>query len=236
MGFKKKFSSLIPADARNHLQNALTVEWEGQGKTVLVDLPETNKHQNNEVEMAGLTSNSAAYGRLIDDDDDIPYSRPSRSDYHNYSKSYQSTTHKHRKSPSYSSKNLPPIPPNQSESVYTYNQNPFETEYESPQTSSSSSMFSNNSPYTTYSPSLGNQASFGINEGYNNGSLNRKMINGGGERKMPNPWSKHREDDIDFLGDLGGVRNGGLGSPTSSNGTRDSQGSGNYNSLDNPFR
>ncbi|WWC62624.1 uncharacterized protein I303_105221 [Kwoniella dejecticola CBS 10117] len=259
MGFKKKFSSFLPADARTHLQNALTVEWEGQGKTVLVDLPDANKHQNNEVEMAGLTSNSAAYGRLNDDDDDLSYSRPSRSNYHTdhksetsqsqqYSDSHQSSSsssaNKHRKYPSYSSKTLPPVPPVPAQDPaysYSYTQNPFETEYDSPQTSSSSSMFSNQSPYATSIPAFGNNDGYG----YNNGSLNRKNT---GDKKMPNPWSQHRADDIDFLGDLGGShshshsnahssgRGRGLGSPTSSTGTRDSQSSSNYNSLENPFR
>ncbi|OCF33438.1 hypothetical protein I317_04121 [Kwoniella heveanensis CBS 569] len=92
MGFKKKLTSLLPADARNHLQNALTVEWEGQTKTVLVDLPNTpgggggySRNDDNELEMSGLTGSAAGagYGRLADDDDDEGYSR-SRSNNYNY--------------------------------------------------------------------------------------------------------------------------------------------------------
>ncbi|WWC88603.1 uncharacterized protein L201_003516 [Kwoniella dendrophila CBS 6074] len=270
MGFKKKLTSFLPLDAQSRLQNVLTVEWEGQGKTVLVELPnsDVNRNDNNEVEMAGLTSNSGAYGRLNDDeyDDDRSYSRPSRSQYNNNnSDSYyssSSSSSQHRKQSSYSSKNLPPLPPTSSGSasgsgyntssssskVGYRNQNPFEPEYNSPQPSSSSTYSSSSSPYTGFTPQFSNQATFGNNTEINSGgSLNRNK-----QKTIPNPWGKtYRADDIDFLGDdLGNNNNNnngsygyndyndrnGLRSPTSSAGTRDSQGSSNANSLENPFR
>ncbi|WVQ65733.1 uncharacterized protein L199_003911 [Kwoniella botswanensis] len=239
MGFKKKLSSFLPSDATNRLQNVLTVEWEGQGKTVLVELPDTARNENDEVEMAGLTSSAGGYGRLNDDDEDErSYSRPSRSAYnHNYDDPYQNpyqttSSSKHKKHPSYSSKTLPPLPPSNHNKVGNVNRNPFEPEYHSPQPSSSStysySSGSGSSPYT------GSTSQFGAQQAYNqgNGSLNRI-----GEKKpMPNPWgNKYREDDIDLLGDIGG---GGIHSSTTTSYSRDElrDTRDNYDSLENPFR
>ncbi|WRT67732.1 uncharacterized protein IL334_004704 [Kwoniella shivajii] len=246
MGFKKKLTSLLPSDARNHLQNVLTVEWEGQGKTVLVDLPDQS-NEDNEVEMAGLTGSGGGggtYGRLIDDDEDErPYQRPSRSAYNQNYDRHGDTNQppsKH-KNQSYASKSLPPLPPHlmgvngaaigggwggggmrESSSNTGYvNQNPFEPEYNSPQPSSSSTYSS--SPYTSFTPQMNNPPSFSNdNYAYNSNPNGR-------EKKMPNPWTKYRADDIDLLGDLGA---NAVESPTSSRGTRDSAAS----NLENPFR
>ncbi|KAK8858539.1 hypothetical protein IAR55_002766 [Kwoniella newhampshirensis] len=246
MGFKKKLTSLIPSDARNQLQNVLTVEWEGQNKTVLVDLPGPEK--SNEVEMSGFGSGSGGggYGRLTDDDeDDRNYlrrssqsrSRPSRdrsgSSSHD-SREYEPTHHRtHTKSPSYSSKTLPPIPsrPSDNRNINT-NNNPFaEPEYyPSPQLSSASTYIK--TPNTTSSPHFSHlqQSSFSGDAGYGL-DFNDSKFSGGrqGERKIVtagNPWATFRADDVDLLGDLG------VSSPTSSRGTRDSGGS----SAENPFR
>lgn len=50
--------------ARAHLQNVFTVEWEGGNKTVLVEVP--NADHPSEVEMSGM---GGTYGRLADDDE-----------------------------------------------------------------------------------------------------------------------------------------------------------------------
>ncbi|WVW84728.1 hypothetical protein I302_106763 [Kwoniella bestiolae CBS 10118] len=250
MGFKKKLTSFLPSDATNRLQNVLTVEWEGQGKTVLVELPDTQRNENNEVEMAGLTSSAGAYGRLNDDDEDErSYSRPSRSNYNSHyttSQQYSNTYYespsstsnsKHKKHPSYSSKTLPPLPPSNhvKSAPGNINRNPFEPEYHSPQPSSSStySYSSTSSPYAGYASQFGVQQAFDNGNAYGNemggnGSLGRTTEK---KKAMPNPWgSKYRADDIDLLGDIGGT------TPNSS-GMREDGGRGNnYDSLENPFR
>lgn len=64
----------IVQGARNALQNVLTVEWEGQGKTVLVEVPPASSMRSSEMEMDGLGTgvsqdgrNYGGYGRLDDD-------------------------------------------------------------------------------------------------------------------------------------------------------------------------
>ncbi|CAK9784828.1 hypothetical protein CC85DRAFT_302086 [Cutaneotrichosporon oleaginosum] len=65
LGLKKKLSALVPTDARSSLQKALTVEWDGGHKAVLVDLAPPEAHPD--VEMAGLKKQ---YGRLPDEDEE----------------------------------------------------------------------------------------------------------------------------------------------------------------------
>ncbi|WVR06300.1 hypothetical protein IAU60_003330 [Kwoniella sp. DSM 27419] len=248
-GLKKKLTSLLPSEARNPLQNMLTVEWEGQSnKTVLVDLSD-DRNADTEVEMSGLTSSAAGsgYGRLADDDDDqnYDYGRPAPGRSH----SSHSTSGKN-----YSSKSLPPLPSRQTHSTrerdhqinhYTstssssYNgyssgqpgyrvDNPFEPEYESPQPSSSST-YSGPSPYATFTPQFGHQSAFAQpSDQYGTHS----------RRAMPNPWAKYRADDVDLLGEGPSSAERNVTSPTSSRGTRDSVNSSAFGVNDdnrNPF-
>ncbi|WWD18428.1 hypothetical protein CI109_102878 [Kwoniella shandongensis] len=253
MGFKKKLTSLIPTDARSQLQNALTVEWEGGNKTVLVDLPGTGE-KSNEVEMSGFggANRGGDYGRLMDDDEDEggylrpstqsqSRSRPTRDRSGSHDSREYSYSSKHTKSPSYSSKNLPPLPANKR----THSNNPFEPDFyatSSPQPSSSSTY--TNSPYTGTSnasphfshhqqPSFSGDAGYAMDfndssrrggEGGSGGYAQRERKNG--TSRNGNPWATFRADDVDLLGDLG------VSSPSSSRGTRDSAGS----SVENPFR
>ncbi|WVQ72861.1 hypothetical protein IAR50_002422 [Cryptococcus sp. DSM 104548] len=239
-GIKKKLSSLIPNDARAHLQNVFTVEWEDGNKTVLVDLPDSDKQQH-DMEMNGVGSGGAGtYGRLADDEEEDRYTRPVL------------RTRKSSQKLNASSQNLPPNPrkstyepyaPSSSSSFRANRSgpsrlggtNPFDgsaDEHPSPQTSSSSTYTS--SPYSTTSPRFAPYSS--SSQSFSRGGASGYGSGAGQEwRKAENPWQTFRSDEVDMLD--GGDR--GLGSPTSSSGTY-SNGSVGYevhkSSRNNPFR
>ncbi|TYJ51552.1 hypothetical protein B9479_007871 [Cryptococcus floricola] len=240
-GIKKKLSSLIPNDARAHLQNVFTVEWEDGNKTVLVDVADTDKQQH-EMELNGIgAGGGGTYGRLADDEEEDRYTRPVL------------RTRKSSQKLNSSSKNLPSLPSisrkstseshaPSSASTFRANPsgpsryggtNPFDgsaDDYPSPQTSSSSTYTS--SPYSTTSPKFPPYSSSSQNfsqggaSGYGSGQE---------RRKAENPWQTFRSDEVDMLGggDLG------VDSPTSSSGAH-SNGSVGYevyrSSRTNPFR
>ncbi|WVQ83004.1 hypothetical protein IAT38_005142 [Cryptococcus sp. DSM 104549] len=275
-GIKKKLSALIPSDARAHLQNALTVEWEGGNKTVLVEVPDA-PNAPSEMEMSGMGGGKGGgvYGRLLDDDDESDtYLRPeppSRSRSHrsqhdrherdlpsdpfrrpspiSHSSSYNSSS----SYSSYSSKTLPALPSQRggadplgqggqaqahsrtANPARAPGSNPFDGDfYPSPQTSSSSTYEA--SPYTSSSPRFPSDAApnsasnpYATYAGHSSaGKYGGGGYGGnppqasGGRPKAGNPWATFRTDEVDLLGgDLGG----GVDSPTSSRGTRDSDGS-----------
>ncbi|OXC69440.1 hypothetical protein AYX13_02001 [Cryptococcus neoformans] len=231
-GIKKKLSAIIPSDARAHLQNILTVEWEDANKTVLVDLPDPD--HSSEVEMSGM---GGTYGRLADDDEDDIYSRPA-----------QRTRKPFHKSSSYTNKSkaLPGIPQQQKyddfydsfgsksgnngnhHGLARPNTNPFAGDCQpSPQTLCNSTHTS--SPYSLTSPQFISSASIrpdtnSQNNGYDQGQSSKG--------KEGNSRTAFRTDNADGL--LGGGDFSGIDFPTSSSRTRDSDAS--VERSTNPFR
>ncbi|WVN88049.1 uncharacterized protein L203_103248 [Cryptococcus depauperatus CBS 7841] len=190
LSVKKKIANLIPIDVRDHLQNALTVEWENGNKTVLVDVTETGS-QHIETEMSGI--GVKGYGRLANDDED------------SLTLLAESSQMSSQNSSAYNSKLLPALPRSQVQS-YNFDEtslsnhnahlgpNPFEGQpYPSPQTPASSA----------YAPSYHSTSTHALTSG--NTDSSHFHIDTEGKRfvrhKTDNPWASFSTDDIDLLGD-----------------------------------
>ncbi|AAW43120.2 expressed protein [Cryptococcus deneoformans JEC21] len=211
-GLKKKLSAIIPSEARAHLQNILTVEWEDGNKTVLVDVPDAD--HPSEVEMSGM---GGTYGRLADDDEDDISSRPAQRTRKSFHKSSSYTT---------KSKTLPRIP--QQPNLARPNTNPFGGDCQpSPQTPCNSTHTA--SPYSLTSPQFTSSTfihpdTYGQNSSYDQGQSSKG--------KEGNSRTARRMDNADDL--LSGGDFSGIDFPASSSRTRDPGSS--VQRGTNPFR
>ncbi|KIR75765.1 hypothetical protein CNBG_9049 [Cryptococcus deuterogattii R265] len=218
-GIKKKLSALIPSDARAHLQNVFTVEWEGGNKTVLVEVP--NADHPSEVEMSGM---GGTYGRLADDDEDDMYSLPAQqarksshksSSYTNKSKVLPRITHQQKYGDFYDKYGSKSGNDGNHYGHTRSNTNSFGGDCQaSPQTSSSSTQTI--SPYSSASPQFNSPSSFHPNTYHQNSSYGQGQSSRG---KDGNSRTALRTDDVDDL--LGGGDLGGIDYSARLNGTRD---------------
>ncbi|WVO19195.1 uncharacterized protein IAS62_000473 [Cryptococcus decagattii] len=218
-GIKKKLSALIPSDARAHLQNVFTVEWEGGNKTVLVEVPDAD--HPSEVEMSGM---GGTYGRLADDDEDDIYSLPAQqarksshksSSYTNKGKVLPRITQQQKYGDFYDSYSSKSGNDGNHYGHTRSNTNSFGGDCQaSPQTSSSSTQTV--SPYSSASSQFNSPSFFHPNTYHQNSSYSQGQSSRG---KEGNSRTALRTDDVDDL--LGGGDLGGIDYSARLNGTRD---------------